>query len=73
MVEGVQQGPVLVETFFMVQEQSPSATLDFSAHAKTGTDHKINKLYLSREWRGQSDIFDIHAVHANRALLPSKP
>ena len=33
----------------------------------------INTLYLSHEWRGQSDLLDIHAVYANRALLPSKP
>ena len=56
-----------------MQLQLPWATLDFSAQAKTGADHTINILYLSQEWRGQSDIFDIHAVHANRALLPSKP
>ena len=57
----------------LVQQQLPSASLDPSAEAKTGADHTITKLYLSQEWRGQSDIFDIHAVHANRALLPSKP
>ena len=56
-----------------MQLQLPSATLDFSAHAKKGADHTINKLYFSREWRGQSDLFDIHAVHANSAVLPSKP
>ena len=56
-----------------MQHQLPSATLDFSAHAKKGADHTINKVYLSREWRGQSNRFVIHAVHANRALLPSKP
>ena len=56
-----------------MQLQLPSATLHFSAHAKKGADHTINKLYLSREWQGQSDHFNIHAVHANRALLPSKP
>ena len=56
-----------------MQQQLRSATLDFSAHAKKGADHTINKLYLSHEWRGQSDLFIIHAVHANRALLPSKP
>ena len=27
--------------------------------------YTINKLQLSLEWRVQSDIFDIHAVHAN--------
>ena len=48
-----------------MQQQLPSATLNFSAQAKTGADHPINKLQLSREWRVQSDIFDIHAVHAN--------
>ena len=48
-----------------MQLQLPSATLNFSAQAKTGADHTINKLQLSREWRVQSDIFDIHAVHAN--------
>ena len=32
-----------------MQQQFPSATLDFSAHAKKGADHTINKLYLSRE------------------------
>ena len=56
-----------------MQLQLPSATLDFSAHAKKGADHTINKLYLSREWQGQSDLSNIHAVHANIALLPSKP
>ena len=56
-----------------MQLQLPSATLDFSAHVKKGADHTANKLCLSREWRGQSDLFIIHAVHANRALLPSKP
>ena len=43
----------------------PSVTLYFSARAKKGAHHTINKLYLSHEWRGESDIFDIHAVHAN--------
>ena len=57
----------------LMQQQLPSATLDFSAHAKKGADHTINKLYLSQEWRGQSEILDIHAVHASRALLASKP
>ena len=56
-----------------MQLQLPSATLNFSAQAKTGADHAINKLQLSREWRVQSDIFDILAVHVNCALLPSKP
>ena len=42
-----------------------SATLTFSAGANTGADHTNNKLQLSREWPVQSDIFDIHAVHAN--------
>ena len=32
-----------------------------------------NKLCLSLEWRGQSDLINIHAVHAKRSLLPSKP
>ena len=48
-----------------MQQQLPSATLYFSAQAKTGSDHTINKLQLSREWQVQSNIFDIHAVHAN--------
>ena len=56
-----------------MQQQLPSATLDFSAHTKKGADDTVNKLYLSRAWRGQSDLFIIHPVHANRALLPSKP
>ena len=56
-----------------LQQQLPSATLGFFARAEKGTDHKINKLYLSQEWRGQSDHIIIHAVHANRALPPSKP
>ena len=38
-----------------MQLQLPLATLDFSAHTKKGADHTINKLYLSREWQGQSD------------------
>ena len=46
-----------------MQLHLPSA--NFSAQAKTGADHTINKLQLSREWRVQSDIFDIHGVHAN--------
>ena len=56
-----------------MQLQLPSATLDFSVQAKKGADHPTNKLYLSREWPGHSDLFIIHAVQANRALLPSKP
>ena len=48
-----------------MQLQFPLATLNFSAPAKTDAAHTINKLQLSREWRVQSDIFDIHAVHAN--------
>ena len=48
-----------------MQLQLPLPNLNFSAQAKTGADHTINKLQLSREWRVQSDIFDIHAVHAN--------
>ena len=58
----------------LVQQQLPSATFDFfSAEVKRGADHTINKLHRSQVWRGQSDIFDIHAVHADRAHLPSKP
>ena len=56
-----------------MQLQLPLATLNFSAHAEKGTDHTINKLYLSSEWPGQSDLFNIHAVHANGELLSSKP
>ena len=48
-----------------MQLQLPSATLNFSAQAKTSADHTINKLQLSREWRAQSDILDIHTVPAN--------
>ena len=48
-----------------MQLQLPLATLNFSAQAKMGADHTINKLQLSQEWRVQSDFFDIHAVHAN--------
>ena len=48
-----------------MQVQLPSATLSLSAQAKTGADHTTNKLQLSREWPVQSDLFDIHAVHAN--------
>ena len=51
----------------LLQQQLPSATLNFSAQANTGADHTIHKLYLNQEWRGQSDIFDIHAVHANQS------
>ena len=57
----------------LVQQQLPSATLHFSAQAKKGADHTIIKLHLSQEWRGQSYVFNIHAVHANRASLPSNP
>ena len=38
---------------------------EFSAQAKTGAARTINKLQLSQEWRVQSEIFDIHGVHAN--------
>ena len=48
-----------------MQQQLPSATLNLSAQGKTGADHTINKLQLSPEWRVQSYIFDINAVHAN--------
>ena len=48
----------------LVQLQLPSATFEFLAQAKTGADHTINKLHLSQAWRGQSDFFNIHAVHA---------
>ena len=41
--------------------------------AKQGAAPTINKLYLSQKWRGQSDFIIIRAVHADRALLPSKP
>ena len=55
-----------------VQDQLPSATLNFSVHAKKGANHTINKLDLSQDWRGQSELTVIHAVPADRALLPSK-
>ena len=48
----------------LVQLQLPSATFGFFAQAKTGADHTIKKLHLSQEWRGQSDLINIHAVHA---------
>ena len=47
-----------------MQLQLPLATFEFFARAKTGADHTINKLPVSQEWRGQSDLFDLHAVHA---------
>ena len=56
-----------------MQQQLPWVTFHCSAHAKKGADHTINKLYLSQEWRGQSDHIIIHALHANRALFPAKP
>ena len=34
---------------------------------------KKKKLCLSLEWRGESNLFNIHAVHAKSALLPSNP
>ena len=48
----------------LVQLQLPSATFEFLAKAKTGADRTINKLPLSQEWRGQSDLFNIHALQA---------
>ena len=48
----------------LVQLQLPLATFEFFAQAKTGADHTSNKLPLSQEWRGQSDLFSIHAVQA---------
>ena len=56
-----------------MQQQLPLATFYFSSHPKKGADRTINKMYLSQEWQGQSDFIVIHVVHANRALLPSKP
>ena len=47
-----------------VQLQLPLSTFEFLAQAKTGADHTNNKLPLSQEWRGQSDLFNIHAVQA---------
>ena len=41
--------------------------------AKQGADPTINKLYLSQKWRVQSNFIIIHAVHADRAPLLSKP
>ena len=48
----------------LVQLQLPLATLEFFAQAKTGADHTISKMPLSQEWRGQSDLFNIHALNA---------
>ena len=48
-----------------MQLQLPLASLNSSAQAKTGADDTINKLQLSHECRAQSNIIDIHAVHAN--------
>ena len=47
-----------------MQLQLPSATFGFFAQANLGADHTINKLPLTREWRGQSDLFNIDAVQA---------
>ena len=54
---------------------SPESTyLPTSSRAKLcSADHTNNKLRLSQEWRARADILNIHAVHAKRALLPSKP
>ena len=42
--------------------------------AKTcSADHNKKNWSLSLEWRGQSDLFNIHAMQAKRALLPSNP
>ena len=45
----------------------------FQALLNKGADHTNNLLHLRQEWRGQFDSIDIHAVHATRAPLPSKP
>ena len=45
----------------------------FHATGKHAVQIATKKLYICRGWPGQSDLFIIHAVHANRALLPSKP
>ena len=47
-----------------MQLQLPLETFEFLAQAKTGADHTINKLPRSQEWRGQSDLFNIHGVQA---------
>ena len=57
----------------MLQQQLPLATSHSFAQAKKGADHTNNKLCLSQGWRGQFDFIIIHAVHADGALLPSKP
>ena len=53
-----------------MQQQLPSANLDFSADAKKVADQTIHKLYLSPEWQGQSDLFIIHAVQ-RKQITPS--
>ena len=40
---------------------------------KQGADPTNNKLCLSQKWRGKSDFIVMHAVPADRALLPSQP
>ena len=45
----------------------------FLALLNKGADHTNKLLHLRQEWRGQFNSIDIHAVHATRAPLPSKP
>ena len=47
--------------------------MQFLAQLNWAQLREINKLHLSQKWQGQSDFINIHAVHADRALLPSKP
>ena len=56
-----------------LRTRPPLLTYLIGNPAKQGADHTNNKLCLSQEWRGQSDLISIHAVHADRALLPSTP
>ena len=47
--------------------------MQFPAALNHAAQITTKKLYLSRERWGQSDLFIIHAVQSNRALLSSKP
>ena len=69
-------GELMVESTPSRQRRPPCKTnneeSDEAAEAAALT-YFTYLLCLSQEWRGQYDLFNIHAMHAKRALLPSKP
>ena len=47
--------------------------MHFLAQLNMALIPQTKNLGVSLEWRGESDFIIFHAVHADRALLPSEP